>query len=254
MNMHLPVALLVLFSGLGGCANDYSLAPPANSKQVTVTLKVPEGASPMAVEATYLSDQCFPPQRGPFNSYATEVLKVKPKRQGDSDIYQAQIDLDGGSPCQWRLALVKVGVKYWRASQLGLAGFVHRDATASFHLDRKAQKNTWIVDDSRLSEEERTRTQVTLRPNFYPYVSRVGSGNAGITFLVSGDSYVRAPAAQKLVFEPQVHRDVVVRMRMDKQGERTYLYPDGSEVPAGTRWEPDVHKLDAIRLGSATSP
>lgn len=233
--------LAVWLLALAGCSSPYDLTPPVGGPQVTVTIKVPEGASPKAIEAEYLSDQCFPKQSGPFNSYGSELLKVKPVRQGDSDLYQAQLDLDGGGLCRWRLALVKVGVQYWRTGLLGLSGSIREDVTGSFELDHRAGNET------RLSDEELTRPQVTLRPDYYPFVYPSGSGYDAIEFDWSGDRYARSPAARSLVLEPRVHRDMVVRVRLDDRGERTFIFPDGSREAAGSSREPDVRKLDAIR-------
>lgn len=235
------LVLSLAISALVACSSRYGLAPPAGGPQVAVTIKVPEGASPKTIEAEYLSDQCFPRQSGPSNSYGSEVLKVTPERQGDSDLYQARLDLDGGGLCRWHLALVRVGVHYWRAGLLGLSGSIREDVTGSFELDHRAGNET------RLSDDELTRSHVTLRPDYYPFVFGSGSGYDAIEFIWDGDRYARAPAARSLVFEPQVHRDLVVRARLDKGGERTFLYPDGSTEPAGSNRKPDVRKLDAIR-------
>ncbi|MNN15484.1 hypothetical protein D3C81_1285900 [compost metagenome] len=209
--------------------------------QVAVTIKVPEGASPKAIEAEYLSDQCFPKQHGSFNSYGSEKTKVKPVRQGDSDLYQARLDLDGGGFCRWRLTLVKVGVQYWRAGLLGLSGSIREEVTGSFELDHRAGNET------RLSDEELTRPQVTLRPDYYPFVFPSGSGYDAIEFVWSGDRYARSPAARSLVFEPRVHRDMVVRVGLDDHRERTFIFPDGSVEAAGSSRKPDARKLEAMR-------
>jgi len=245
-----PLSCMVglgLAVSLAACSSRYDLAPPPGGPQVTVTIKVPEGASVKAIEAQYLSDRCFPPQYGPFNTYGSELLKVKPERQGDSDLYQARLDLDGGSLCHWRLVYVDVGVKYWRAGKLDLAGTVRQDVTATFNVDREAEGN------DALPEAIRTRKEVLLRPDYYPYVSGAGSGSAVINFVSSGDSYARAPAAERLAFEPQVQRHFVARMSRDSSGETTILYPDGSKEPADN-WHPDVKKLEAIRAGADKQP
>ncbi|WP_259755321.1 hypothetical protein [Pseudomonas sp. GCEP-101] len=238
--------LMASLLALGACSSRYDLTPPPSGPQVTVTIKVPEGASVKAIEAEYLSDRCFPPQYGPFNRYATQELKIKPKRQGDSDRYQAQLDLDGGSACHWRLATVTVGVQYWRAGKLDLAGTVREDVTAIFNVDRQGER----IDE--LPEALRTRKELLLNAHYYPYVNTVGSGNAVIMFVASGSDYARGPAAERLVFEPRVERKLVARMSRDSAGNIVILYPDGSRLPAGT-WHPDVKKLDAMRLGEVSS-
>jgi hypothetical protein len=241
------IAGLGLALGLTACSSRFDLSPPPGGAQVSVTIKVPEEASVKAIEAKYLSDRCFPPQQGPFNSYGSQVLKVKPERQGDSDLYQARLDLDGGSLCHWRLAYVEVGVKYWRAGKLDLAGSMREDVTALFNVDRQGER----IDE--LPEAVRTRKELVLNAHYYPYVSGAGSGSAVIRFVASGSDYARGPAAEHLVFEPQVERKFVARMGEDAQGKNSILYPDGSRTPAET-WYPDVKKLEAIRLGEIKQP
>lgn len=237
---------LGLVLALTACSSRYDLAPQPGGPQVTVTIKVPEGASVKAIEAEYMSDRCFPPQYGPFNRYATQELKIRPMRQGDSDRYQAQLDLEGGSACHWRLATVTVGVNYWRAGLLDLAGSVREDVTALFNVDRQPER----LDE--IPEAVRTRKELVLNAHYYPYVNTVGSGNAVIMFVASGSDYARGPAAERLVFEPQVERKLVARMSREPEGNISILYPDGSLLPAET-WHPDVKKLDAMRLGEGSS-
>lgn len=242
MFIALRLSALVILPVLAACSSRFDLAPPPGGPQLSVTVKVPEGASPMPIQAHYLSDRCFPRQSGPFNQYGEQLLEVKPERQGDSDLYEARLDRDGGSLCRWRLSYVGVGVKYWRAGKLGLEGSVREDVTAGLDVDPKQ------LDNDRLPAEIREAREVVLRPDYYPYVSFVGSGNAQIEFLGHGDRFVRAPRAQSFRFEPQVHRDTVMRMRK-KGSEVIFMYPDGSETP-WTSGGPDVERLETIRLGS----
>ena len=52
------VALLVLFVSLSGCAKDRSLAPPSDSEQVVVQVKVPDQLQAETMQVMYRSKVC----------------------------------------------------------------------------------------------------------------------------------------------------------------------------------------------------
>ncbi|NWA99606.1 hypothetical protein [Pseudomonas gingeri] len=89
MKVFLPMALLGLFASLSGCAKDRGLAPPPDSEQITVTVKVPK-------------------------EFEAETMS-----QGQSDLYEAKLPIDGGGKCQWRLSSVIFGVVYSNPTYFG---------------------------------------------------------------------------------------------------------------------------------------
>lgn len=108
---------------LGGCAQDYSLSPPANSEQVTVSVKVPSDLKARTMQVMYRSTTC---QRTRCDAYGKPYkvdgfhgIDVQPQQQGQTDIYEAKLARDGGGACRWHLANVTFGVEYRNPEQFG---------------------------------------------------------------------------------------------------------------------------------------
>lgn len=54
----MPIALLTLFVSLSGCAKDQGLAPPPDSEQITITVKVPKALEAETMRVMYRSATC----------------------------------------------------------------------------------------------------------------------------------------------------------------------------------------------------
>ncbi|WP_447749000.1 hypothetical protein [Pseudomonas nicosulfuronedens] len=123
MKFYFSAFLWVLSSSLGGCAQDYSLAPPANSEQVTVRIKVPPALEAEKMEVMYRSATCQRTRRDaygePYKIDGFHGIEVQPQQQGQSDIYEAKLARDGGGPCRWHLANVTLGVAYAEPTPFG---------------------------------------------------------------------------------------------------------------------------------------
>ena len=60
MKLVLPVACITLLISLSGCTQDYSLAPPAGSEQMTITVKVPEELEAETLQAAVTGGRASP--------------------------------------------------------------------------------------------------------------------------------------------------------------------------------------------------
>ncbi|VVO89374.1 hypothetical protein PS850_02272 [Pseudomonas fluorescens] len=116
MRHRLPVVLFTLFFSLGGCSQDYSLAPPADSEKVTVIVKLPKELEARSMQVVYRSTRCrFTDHTASGKSYQRDGYQssnVEPIRQGQSDLYEAKLSMDGGGACKWRLSNVTFGITY----------------------------------------------------------------------------------------------------------------------------------------------
>jgi hypothetical protein len=119
----IATTLLGFFIFLSGCAQDYSLAPPTNSEQVTVRIKVPPELEAEKMEVMYRSATCQRTRRDaygePYKVDGFHGIEVQPQQQGQSDIYEAKLARDGGGACQWHLANVTFGVVYRDPTRFG---------------------------------------------------------------------------------------------------------------------------------------
>ncbi|CAN7648343.1 hypothetical protein [Pseudomonas umsongensis] len=94
----MPVALLILFVSLSGCAKDYSLAPPPDSEQMTITVKVPKElvARPMLV--MYRSATCKRITHGASGERIElegyHGIEVQLQRQGQSYLHSTKLPME----------------------------------------------------------------------------------------------------------------------------------------------------------------
>ncbi|MCW9689299.1 hypothetical protein [Proteus terrae] len=111
---------LFFFIIIQGCAprsdKNKTLSPPADTEWVTVGIKLPEGIEALPLNVLYRSDIC---QRARYNSAGEKYYisgfnpnAVALKQQGNSDIYQTKIALNGGGSCQWQLSEIWMSIRY----------------------------------------------------------------------------------------------------------------------------------------------
>ncbi|MCJ8204602.1 hypothetical protein [Pseudomonas sp. RGM2987] len=249
----MPVALVSLLVSLSGCAKDYRLAPPVDSEQITVTVKVPEELEAEVMQVMYRSATCkrvthgASGQRIELEGY--HGIDVYPQRQGQSNIYQASLPMDGGGPCKWRLSNVTFGVAYKDPSRFGE------------NVTYGAGGGIVVIFDHNNSPRGGANFEVEgdpiIRKEYYPWLSEtfLGGYNKDINLLGEGGIYVkyRALQARQVYFEPVLHSNLMlysVGVKEKKEGNFvTYTYPDGSVVADG-RPNSKFLKLQAIRLAA----
>jgi hypothetical protein len=126
-NMNAPLsrtggALLLLFS-LSGCAQNQTLSPPPDGEQVSITVKVPQNLAAEPMRVIYRSEKCPIKRSGPdWSTYKEDgylATTVQPKQQGQSDLYEAKLPINGGGRCQWQLSNVTFGVTYANTTHFG---------------------------------------------------------------------------------------------------------------------------------------
>ncbi|WP_050990472.1 hypothetical protein [Pseudomonas sp. M47T1] len=249
-----PIALLPLFVSLSGCAKDYSLAPPSNSEQMTITVKIPKALEVETMRVMYRSATCkrithgASGQRIELEGY--HGLEMQLQRQGQSELYVAKLPMDGGGACQWHLSNVTFGVAYADPTHFGenvIAGGGGGVVVMFDHNRPSLSSGLPIKVDGDLS----------IRKDYYPSVVEIFLGGyrkyIGLKGRESSDYLMyQALQARQVYFEPVFHADFVVYSatpKVKKDGNYTVItYPDGS-VQTDGRNGPNFEKLQAIRLG-----
>ncbi|MDF3931806.1 hypothetical protein P3W75_04155, partial [Pseudomonas citronellolis] len=102
---------------------------------------------------------------------------------------------------------------------------------------------------------------LVIRKDYYPWVDKQFKGAYETQVLLAGEGDIfltyKASNARKVVFEPNLHADCVVRSvwpQEQKLGSYIqFTYPDGSMVADGDS-KPDFDKLQAIRLKPEKRP
>lgn len=246
--------LLLLFS-LSGCAQNRTLSPPPDGEQVRVTVKVPQNLAADPMRVMYRSEKCPIKRSVPdWSTYEEDgylSTTVQPKQQGQSDVYEAKLPVNGGGRCQWQLSNVTFGVTYANTTHFGenVRGGPGGGIIVMFD-QRLPQQRSVFEPTIKVSGD------VLIRKDYYPWVNEqfIG-GHKKLAWLVGeGEIYLyyRAPNARKVQLEPLLHADYVVysvEPKVHKVGDYTQItYPDGSVTGTGNK--PNFKKLQAIRLAA----
>ncbi|MDF3934487.1 hypothetical protein [Pseudomonas citronellolis] len=249
--LHLSSALLAMLVSLSGCAKDQSLAPPANSEQVIVRIKVPAELKARTLEVQYRSTLCTFTDHGaygdPYQRDGYQNMDIEPARRGLSDIYEAKLPRDGGGACQWRLSNVTFGVTYREPERFGENVFYSAGGGVVVMFDDNRPSRSYGLPIP-------ANGDLKIERSYYPWVSEafIGGHRKTISLAGGGDIYLmyKAPEAREVYFEPVLHSRFVVYSEQPKVHKKglfaSFTYPDGSIVTDG-RSEPDFRRLEAIR-------
>jgi hypothetical protein len=245
--------LFMCFFSLSGCAKDYSLAPPANSQQITVTVKVPKELKARSMKVMYRSTLCTFTSRTasgvPYKRYGYQNADIEPIQRGQSDLYDAKLPIDGGGACQWRLSNVTFGVVYENPSQFGdgITYGAGGGVVVAFDSNKPSRSGPRIQVDGDL----------TIIKDYYPWVSEtfLGQYTHRVSLIGEGDIYLgyQALQAKHVYFEPVLHSGFVLRSvepKEKKKGNYTiFTLPDG-RVLADGRPDTKFSKLQEIRMAA----
>ena len=251
MPHRIPVVLLALLFSLSGCGQDYSLAPPADSEQITVTVKVPKELKARTVQVMYRSTLCtftdHTASGKPYKRDGYQRTDIQPIRQEQSGLYETKLSIDGGGACQWRLSNVTFGVTYDDPTRFG------ENVTSG------AGGGVVVVFDQNNSPRGGTGIEVhgdlTIKKDYYPWIDEEFLGPYKKTVSLAGEGNIylsyQALQARQVYFEPVLHSDFVIYSagpKVKKKGNHTsFTYPDGSVVADG-RSNPNYHKLHSVSL------
>jgi hypothetical protein len=254
MTTKIPFALLLLFASLTGCAKDRSLAPPPDSEQMTVTIKMPDELKAKVMKAMYRSAIC----KFITHGASGQVIELEGyhgiteqfERRGQSDLYQVKLPMDGGGACKWHLSNITFGVAYANPANFGtnVTYGAGGGVVVMFDNNRPSRSGGFIRE---------VEGDVMIKKDYYPWVSDLSSLGYGkdVSLVSQGHIYVtyRSWNARNVYFEPIVHSKFLTRSEPPKErkpGNRTlYTYPDGS-VGTTRSYGPDFRKLEAIRLAA----
>lgn len=244
--------VVLLCSGaLTACAMDYSLAPPANSESVNVTLKVPVELVPEVMQVMYRSSICKRLTRGAsgqrIDLEGYHSIKIPLERQHQTSLYHASIPKNGGGKCNWSLSNITLGVAYPEPNQFG-TGVKYG---AGGGLIVKFDGNPAPRDGASIP----VYGDVVVKHEYFPWLSEAFLGGYRKYISLAGEAgiYVtyQASNAREVIFEPVLHAKYLVssvQPKEKKKGNHTvFTYPDGSVVSNGAV-RPDFRKLQAIRI------
>jgi hypothetical protein len=253
MKFILPVIFITSFASLSGCARDYSLAPPANSEKVTVTVKLPKELTNEVMQVIYRSTICtFTDHTAMGKLYQRDEYQrtdIWPVRQGQSDLYRAELPMDGGGACQWRLSNVTFGVAYTDPTSFGETVSYGGGGGVVVIFDHN--------NSPRGGADFKVGGDLTIKKDYYPWISEAFLGGYRKHISLLGEGYIylmyQALQARQVHFEPILHSNFVLHslgVKEKKEGNNIiFTFPDGS-VWADGRLDSKFQKLQAIRLAA----
>ncbi|HHL2502326.1 TPA: hypothetical protein ACQ301_004459 [Yersinia enterocolitica] len=237
---------IVLLSGCDG-RTDQTLLPPDNARRVTVAVRVPEGITLLPMQMLYRSERCKSKDYNSSNE-AYEIpgfngFKQAFSPQGSGDLWQQNIAIDGGGPCQWQLNSLRVSFKIADNNPL-VTGKKVIETSYIFDFD-----DYGLSDGYGTGRAKEASGDLDLKTDFFPMVTHFSDNDISLKFF-GGDTgpekwrrRFRLHDTQNVLIEPIVHLDKVVTLEPpDKPGNWMAMYPDGSneEIP---RIYPDYEKL-----------
>ena len=249
----IPLAIMTTVMSLSGCAKDYSLAPPADSEKVTVTVKVPKDLTTRPMQVIYRSTICtftdHTAMGKPYQRDEYQRTDIWPVRQGQSDLYRAELAMDGGGACQWRLSNVTFGVAYADPARFGESvNFGGGGGVVVIFDDNNSPRG---------GADFKVEGDLTIKKDYYPWVSEAFLGGYRKHISLLGEGYIylmyQALQARKVYFDPVLHSNFMLHSTEPKEKKEgsyiAFTFPDGS-VWADGRLDSKFQKLQAIRLAA----
>jgi len=232
--------MLALMFPLAGCASrpDYTLNPPASTEWVNIYLKLPAQVEIMPMDVLYRSDKC---QREVYDE-KTESHRSLEKgknpqvfrmiQQGNGDIWQRRIALDGGGKCEWKLSTIRIDMK------------LNRNIPLTQGKDPTSVSYVFAFDDEFYSgggmpgQRKEVQGNLEIKTDFFPMVFINHAFNETDIDMFGGNvrklqwsRHYRVYDTQKIVITPVLHINKVVTLEspVTPPGKVTVTYPDGSK-------------------------
>uniref|UniRef100_A0A7C1XBF3 Lipoprotein n=1 Tax=Pseudomonas graminis TaxID=158627 RepID=A0A7C1XBF3_9PSED len=249
----LYLALLALISG---CVKDYDvLTPPPDSEKVKIVMKVPAELEPKTLLAKYESTRCRMfvdlPTVSRMQFPGSNLQDSKFTRQGENNIYEAEVFVDGGGECEWQLDSIEFGVVYRIPNRFAKKVTAYYGGAVIVKFD--GQHAPFNTVDQFIEGPD-----LIIVKDYYPWVREayeLGYYDKSVNLAKEYESYrtYRARDARNIFFEPVLHSDLVVTSTSPKKRfadeivTTTFRYPDGTEE-SNRELEPDFKKMQKIRL------
>ncbi|MEQ4925399.1 hypothetical protein [Proteus hauseri] len=247
---HYKWIFLFFFIIIQGCAprsdKNKTLSPPADTEWVTVGIKLPAGIEALPLNVLYRSDIC---QRAQYNSAGKKEYipgfnpnTVALKQQGNSNIYQTKIALNGGGSCQWQLSEVWISIVYKKTLN-----------TYSDFETIPSDKLILIFKEHNFRPPELIRNLIKnekIELNYYPvFINNKVSNEKKITLFNhwNRSQYILVNNERNILFTPIYHKDNITRVDMPKELEKDIIiyYSDGT-IEKVKYWRLNFNKLKSI--------
>jgi hypothetical protein len=247
---------LLCFALLGlvsGCARHYNLSPSPSVDKVQLSISISDELEASPLRVMYRSAICKRVTYDGDGRAATldgyNSIEVGLSRQKNGSIYKADLFINGGGPCEWRLSNVLFEVSYRVPNRFGenVSSGGGGGVIVIFDRNDPQRRTSGVVKVK--------GTDLVIIKDYYPWVKESYSGGyikrAGLAGEARSYLTYEARETRKVYFEPVLHSDYVVSSTEPKKHKIgdfiKFHYPDGATQSDG-RTVPDFKKLQEIRL------
>ena len=226
---------------LSGCASrpDFTINPPASTEWVTVAVKLPPETEVIPMDVLYRSETCRKEvYDNTTESHVTAVRGLNPKLvtlqpQGNGDIRQARVAVDGGGRCEWKLSAIRVDIQLKGDDPLASGKHI-LPTSYVFGFDDQAYGS-----GEGSGRKREVHGDLTLKNELFPMTVFNRVFNENTIALFGGDTnyekwsrHYRLFDSKHILIEPVLYSKKIVSLetpksRKDSPG-MTVLYPDGS--------------------------
>ncbi|WP_132826406.1 hypothetical protein [Stenotrophomonas sp. TEPEL] len=245
------MGLFLFVISWNGYAVDGGLYPDFSGEKVVIKVKVPNELVARKVQATYRSTVCtfvaYDVNGESYRRDSYRQLEAQATPERGTEILRAELAVDGGGSCRWKLSNVIFGVEYENTSQFGedVTYGVGGGVVVMFDEADSAYGGPNFEEDGNF----------VLRPDYYPWVRESFVGGCRrvvhLTRSGEGDLMYRAVNGRSIEFEPILHSRYAVYSvgpKVKRIGDSgVFYYPDGSSS-SERHGRPDFEKLQRIRM------
>ncbi|MCG8159126.1 hypothetical protein JMY81_23535 [Brenneria goodwinii] len=245
--------MLLGIAPLAACApkRDLTLSPPENTQWVDIEVVAPPNTTAFPLNALYRSSVCLHERRQADMSkvksrgYNPVHMALQPDAGGR--VYRQRVAVDGGGPCEWKLSMITLGIKYSRTDHLVKNAEVGPGSGLKVAFDSEASNNGYY---------EPVRNELAYSAVYYPFLIEHYLGESKRELWIYGEQDFRQYLMKinegrvgKIIFLPKLDEKKIVTWQGVKKmnaGEKSKItYPDGSVAFGKT--DPDYNKLKNMK-------
>lgn len=248
-------AIIIPIILLSGCGDhtDQTLSPPKNAHWVTVRFKLPEGVALQPMQVMYRSDSCNDTSKNSsgesYDIKGINGFKQDFAQQGQSDIWQTKIAVEGGGSCQWRLNSIKVSFSINETNYLS-KDRANISTNYIFDFDGYGLSDGYGTGPARESKGD-----LDIKTDYFPLLTNNDLFKKRYIELFGGDVKLKQYGRRfnvedinQILIAPSVYMNKVVKLSSVAGGPSgmEIIYPDGSVGPINET-EPNYDKLLSMK-------
>lgn len=240
---------------LSGCGDhtDQTLSPPKDAHWVTVKFKMPEGVTLQPMQVMYRSDSCNDTsENSSGESYGIKGINGFKQgfiRQGQSDVWQTKIAVEGGGSCQWRLNSIKVSFNINETNLLS-KDRINLSTNYIFDFDDYGFSDGYGTGPAR-----EFKGDLDIKTDYFPLLTNNDLFKKRYIELFGGDvrnkkfgRRFNVGKINQIIIAPSVYMSKVVKLSSiaGQSSGMEITYPDGSVGPSNET-KPDYDKLLSMK-------